>query len=87
MTRDAGDGFVVEKITASSERLRVDESAGNISRNGALFVRTSSDPFGNTFVGKYAGSTSTKGTRNSVFRNSTRRFNTSGTSKSPQRKS
>jgi hypothetical protein len=36
---DAGAGFSVKNSTGAIERLRVDEATGNISRNGALFVR------------------------------------------------
>ena len=39
-TLPAGDGFAIEDNTATIERLRVDETTGNISRNGALFVHT-----------------------------------------------
>jgi len=40
VTLPAGDGFVIEDNTGTTERLRVDEATGNISRNGALFVHT-----------------------------------------------
>ena len=40
VTLPAGDGFVIENNTSSTERFRVDEATGNISRNGALFVHT-----------------------------------------------
>lgn len=36
----ASDGFVIRDNTGATERLRVDEATGNISRNGALFVHT-----------------------------------------------
>ena len=49
----AGDGFVIKNNTGTSERLRVDEATGNISRNGALFVHTTGTD--NTFVGEGAG--------------------------------
>ena len=66
VTLPASDGFVVQNNTASIERLRVDESTGNISRNGALFVHTTGSR--NTFVGVSAGNTSTSDYgRNSAF--------------------
>jgi hypothetical protein len=57
VTLDAGAGFVVEDNTTTIERLRVAEDTGNISRNGALFVRTTGTD--NTFVGEQAGNTPT----------------------------
>ena len=56
---DAGTGFSVKNSTGATERLRVDEATGNISRNGALFVHTTGT--NNTFVGAGAGNTATTG--------------------------
>ena len=55
VTLPAGDGFVVKDNTGAIERLRVDEATGNISRNGALFVHTTSLSGNSTFVGRNAG--------------------------------
>ena len=53
---DAGSGFSIKNSTGTVERLRVDETTGNISRNGMLFVHTTG-PFVGTglFVGYLAG--------------------------------
>ena len=56
-TLPAGDGFVIQDNTGTTERLRVDEATGNISRHGALFIHTTGTD--NTFVGESAGNTST----------------------------
>jgi len=48
---DAGTGFVVKNNTGTIERLRVEETTGNISRNGALFVHTTGSST-NTFIGQ-----------------------------------
>jgi len=52
-------GFAVKNSTGSTERLRVHEATGKVSRNGALFVHTTGT--NNTFVGAGAGNTSTTG--------------------------
>lgn len=63
---DAGAGFSIKNNTGAIERLRVNESTGNISRNGALFVHTTG--LANTFVGVNAGNTGTTGVgRNAAF--------------------
>ena len=81
VTLDAGAGFVIEDNTATTERLRVDEATGNISRNGALFVHTTGT--NNTFVGVGAGSTSTTGTGgNSAFGDSALYSNFTGSTNS-----
>lgn len=56
---DPGTGFSIQNSTGAIERLRVDESTGNVSRNGALFVHTTGSV--NTFVGAQAGNPSTTG--------------------------
>ncbi len=56
---DIGTGFAVKNNSGAIERLRVDESTGNISRNGALFVHTTGT--NNLFVGPGAGNPSTTG--------------------------
>ena len=56
---DIGAGFAVKNNSGAIERLRVDESTGNISRNGALFVHTTGT--NNLFVGPGAGNPSTTG--------------------------
>jgi hypothetical protein len=76
---DAGAGFSVKNSTGATERLRVDEATGNVSRNGALFVHTTGAS-NNTFVGVNAGNTSTTGIGgNTAFGTSALRFNTTGT--------
>jgi hypothetical protein len=79
VTLDAGSGFVVEDNTATTERLRVDEATGNVSRNGALFVHTTGT---STFVGAGAGNLSTTGFGNAAFGEFALRFNTTGGSNS-----
>src|SRR5262245_26540423 len=61
---DSGAGFSVKNSTGAIERLRVDESTGNISRNGALFIHTVG--VSNVFVGVGTGSTSTGGLFNTA---------------------
>jgi hypothetical protein len=63
---DSGTGFSIKDSTGATERLRVDEATGNVSRNGALFVHTTGTH--NLFVGPGAGNTATYGTGgNSAF--------------------
>ncbi len=73
---DSGAGFSVKNSTGT-ERLRIDEATGNVSRNGALFLHTTGS--NNIFVGENAGNTSTSGFgRNSVFGTAALQGNTSG---------
>ena len=61
-----GDGFVIKNAGGATERLRIDETTGNISRNGALFVHTTGTE--NTFVGEGAGNLAMSGVGgNSAF--------------------
>jgi hypothetical protein len=60
---DAGSGFVIQN-SASAPRLRVDETTGNVSRNGALFVHTTGTT--NLFVGPGAGNLGTSGYGNNT---------------------
>jgi hypothetical protein len=64
LTLPAGEGFSVRDNTGAVERLRVDESTGNVSRNGALFVHTTGTA--NTFVGAGAGNLGTTGALNTA---------------------
>ncbi len=73
---DAGSGFSVKNSTGASQRLRVDEATGNISRNGALFVHTTGP--GNTFVGPFAGNLTTTGGNNTAFGQAALGSNTTG---------
>lgn len=80
LTLGAGDGFAVKNNTGTTDRLRVDEATGNVSRNGALFVHTTGTE--NLFVGPGAGSTGTTGLGgnaafgiNALAANTTGRFN------------
>jgi len=72
---DTGRGFVIENDGGTVERFRVDEATGNISRNGALFVHTTS---GGTFVGRRAGNTSPTVFPNTAFGSSALGENTTG---------
>lgn len=73
---DAGSGFSVKNSTGATQRLRVDEATGNLSRNGALFVHTTGP--GNTFVGLSAGSLATTGANNTAFGQAALGGNTTG---------
>jgi len=73
---DAGDGFSIKDSTGATERLRVDEATGNLSRNGALFVHTTG--LLNTFVGLNAGNLTTTGSFNSAFGRGALFYNTTG---------
>jgi len=53
VTLSPNDGFVVKDSMGTTDRLRVDESSGNISRNGALFVHTTG--IDSLYVGEGAG--------------------------------
>src|SRR5262245_33285675 len=75
---DAGAGFSVKDGTGATERLRVDEATGNLSRNGALFVHTTGPS--NLFVGPAAGNPSVAGARNTAFGQSALGTNTTGAS-------
>ena len=57
---DENSGFVVEDHTGGTQRLRVDEATGNLSRNGALFVHTTGAP-NNLFLGAGAGNPNISG--------------------------
>lgn len=61
------DGFAVENASGSVERLRVEESTGDIWRNGVKFVHTTGTD--GTFVGDGAGNTGAifPGFSNSAF--------------------
>lgn len=72
----ATDGFVIQDSTGAIERLRVDESSGNISRNGGLFVHTTG--IGGTFFGDTAGNIALTGNYNTVFGDSALEYGTSG---------
>jgi len=76
VTLDAGAGFSVKDNTGTTERLRVDEATGNVSRNGALFVHTTGT--NSVFVGPGAGNTAGTGTANSAFGTLALASNTSG---------
>jgi hypothetical protein len=56
---DTGSGFVIQNAAGSTERLRVHEATGNISRNGALFVHTTGS--NNLFVVDGSGTLGTTG--------------------------
>ena len=84
VTLDAGFGFVVEDNTGTTERLRVDEATGNISRNGALFVHTTGTD--STFVGEGAGNLATSGAGISAFGSNALSSNTTGASNAASRR-
>lgn len=89
---DAGDGFVVLDNAGTTERLRIDESDGDISREGSLFLHTrgpgstfvgtnagpSNTGFANTGVGVSSLAANTSGVNNSAFGTSALLSNTSG---------
>jgi hypothetical protein len=76
LTLGAGGGLSVRNNTGATERLRVDEATGNLSRNGALFAH-SSGATTSLYLGAEAGSTGSTGTENtglgfrSLFGNTT----------------
>jgi hypothetical protein len=63
---DSGTGFSIKESTGSVERLRVDESTGNVSRNGALFVHTTGSS-SSLFVGDRSGNALMTGGANTGF--------------------
>ncbi|MEZ4218057.1 MAG: tail fiber domain-containing protein [Myxococcota bacterium] len=66
VTLSPNDGFVVKNSTGTTDRLRVEEATGNISRNGALFVHTTGTK--SLFVGPSAGTLTASGLgRNTAF--------------------
>jgi hypothetical protein len=79
---DENSGFVVEDHTGQTQRLRVDEATGNVSRNGALFVHTTGAP-NNLFIGPGAGNTNTSGSGgNTAVGYGALSFNSTGSSNS-----
>ena len=56
---DVGAGFAVKNNTGSTDRFRVDEATGNVSRNGALLVHTTGAH--NMFMGPNTGNPATTG--------------------------
>ena len=73
---DVGGGFSVRDNSGFYERLRVDESTGNISRNGALFIHTTGSS--NMFMGFDAGNVTLTGPDNSGFGRFALAANTTG---------